>query len=264
MAAQSKGNSSGKVKIQSSSGVSTKSFSNVGAGSTSFLNEGESNGAVINCGNTYNVQNTWFRVKPSKTGVMIITQTSSGHIRLYNSKKKALSDDIYVNGGSSVNYMQYTVFGVQADKTYYVRVSSAGNYYGSSKSYVNAVAYQSNKSTGSYGKSASKASKLKKGKTRNGYMLSKGSPKYYKFTKKGKVAKVYIDGMTDKKIKVTVTAKAKGYRTYKRTMYLYNSENSDNTSKMLKLTIKKTRTMKVTIKVDGDGNSSGAYSVKCK
>ena len=69
--------------------------------------------------------------------------------------------------------------------------------------------------------------------------------------------------MTDKRIQVTVTARAKGCRTYNRTISLYNSDNADDTSKRLTLTTDKSRTIHVTIRVKGYGNSSGVYSVKC-
>lgn len=247
------------MKCDGTSGVAAY----VSAGSTSFLKEGTENGAAIDHGNVSGVQNTWFRIKPSRTGVMIIRQGASGHIRLYDSRKRALSDDIYVNGGSTVGYMRYTVFGVKANATYYVRISSAGVYSSGSGVYMNAVKYESRAVPGSYGKSASRASRLARNKVRKGYILSKGSPKYYRFTKKGKNVKIYLDSMTDKRIQVTVTARAKGCRTYNRTISLYNSDNADDTGKRLTLTTDKSRTIHVTIRVKGYGNSSGVYSVKC-
>ncbi|SDF67664.1 hypothetical protein [Eubacterium pyruvativorans] len=159
--------------------------------------------------------------------------------------------------------MKYASFGVKANALYYVCVKSGGVYSSATKTYFNVVKYESTAVRGSFGKSAAKASKMKRNTDRYGYLLSKGSPKYYRFTKKGRSVKIYLDSMTDKRIQVTVTARAKGCRTYKRRISLYNSDNADDTSKRLTLTTDKSRTIHVTIRVKGYGNASGAYSVKC-
>lgn len=65
---------------------------------------------------------TWFKVKPNTTGVMSVAlkaygyEKAYGHIRLYNSNKKALSEDIY---SSKAN------FGVKKDVTYYLKIESS-------------------------------------------------------------------------------------------------------------------------------------------
>lgn len=246
------------MKLDGNSGESAV----VPAGGTGFLEEGVSNGMTIDHGSTYKSQDTWLMIKPSRTGMISISQGAGGYIRLYDSKKKPLSDEIYVRADASVDYMTYASFGVKANTLYYVCVKSGGVYSSATKTYFNVVKYESTAVRGSFGKSAAKASKMKRNTDRYGYLLAKGSPKYYKFTKTGKSVKIYFKGVTDKQLKFTVTAKAKGYRNYSRTISLFRSDNGDDEAKVLTLSTKKNRAIHVTIRAKGEGNSSGAYVVR--
>ena len=233
---------------------------NVGGGSTSFLPENTAVG--INYGSSYNYCDTWFRIKPSHSGYITVSQYSSGNIQLCNSRKGGLSDSVYVSAQSATSYMKYVTFGVKAKTTYYLKVSSGGTYINGI--YANSVQYKSTSFDGKYGKSKKKAARLKKNKKRKGYILSNGGSKYYKFSKKSRKVKIYIDGTTDETLKVVVTAKAKGFFKYKRTIYMNRSANGYNGNVLTLSTKGKKRTISVNVKVSRLGNSSGAYQLRYK
>lgn len=83
-----------------------------------------------------NVNTTWFKVKPTKTGVMSVTlkefgmNVSDGYVRLYNADKKAVSNTVTY---STADKVSRAYFGVKKNTTYYIKVSSCGgtesNYY---------------------------------------------------------------------------------------------------------------------------------------
>lgn len=75
----------------------------------------------------------WYKIKPSKTGVIsvILTKPNGGDynwgtVRLYNAKKKALSDPVDFDA----SYDRYKVyFGVKKNTTYYLKVTEPGAAY---------------------------------------------------------------------------------------------------------------------------------------
>lgn len=229
----------------------------VPAGSTTSLKEG--NPVIINHGTSDNVCNTWFRIKPKHSGYIEVSESASGRVTLCSASKRPLSDAIYTNVYASSKSDQSVFFGVKAGSTYYLKVRSSGSYKEESGYYLNDVDYESYAFTGKYGKSSSKAAKLSRGKLRKGYIVPNGKAKYYKFTKRGKTVKIYLAGCTDKQLKMSVTAKAKGFRTYKTSTSVHRYDNNQSTRVLTLTTRGKTRTMSVKVKVDGVGNSSGAY-----
>lgn len=76
-----------------------------------------------------NVNTTWFKVKPTTTGVMSFTlkefgmDVSDGNVRLYNADKKALSNTVLYHS-TEKGYKAY--FGVKKNTTYYVKVTNCG------------------------------------------------------------------------------------------------------------------------------------------
>ena len=227
----------------------------VPAGSTTSLKE--VNPVIINHGTSHNVCNTWFRIKPKHSGCIEVRESASGRVTLCSASKRPLSDAISTNASSESD--QSVFFGVKAGSTYYLKVRSSGSYKEESGYYLNKVAYASYAFTGKYGKSSSKAAKLSRGKLRKGYIVPNGKAKYYKFTKRGKTVKIYLAGCTDKQLKMSVTAKAKGFRTYKTSTSVHRYDNNQSMRVLTLTTHGKTRTMSVKVKVDGVGNSSGAY-----
>ncbi len=228
----------------------------VPAGSTTSQKEG--NRIIINHGTSHNVCNTWFRIKPKHSGYIEVSESASGRITLCSASKRPLSGAIYTYVYASSESNQSVFFGVKAGSTYYLKVRSSGSKEESGY-YLNKVAYASYAFTGKYGKSSSKAAKLSRGKLRKGYIVPNGKAKYYKFTKRGKTVKIYLAGCTDKQLKMSVTAKAKGFRTYKTSTSVHRYDNNQSTRVLTLTTHGKTRTMSVKVKVDGVGNSSGAY-----
>jgi len=74
-----------------------------------------------------NYSNALYKIKPSKSGYILVTlkqygfNTSYGSVCLLNSKKKTVSDKLTYSNGS---YPQKVVFGVKKGTTYYLKVTS--------------------------------------------------------------------------------------------------------------------------------------------
>ncbi len=152
---------------------------------------------------------TWFKVKPTKTGVMTVSlkeygySSSYGKIRLYNSSKKAVSETVtYSSSGKKV------YFGVKKGRTYYLKVTDC--YGSSSENYAYGIRYKITTRTDRALSSKSKAKKLtrKADATNTLFIASTGqSTDWYKFyvsSKRATKIKVSTSGMSSGEIYVSV------------------------------------------------------------
>ena len=154
---------------------------------------------------------TWFKVKPTKSGVMTVSlkeygyNSSTGYVTLYNSSKKARSEKVYYSSsGSKVK------FGVKKGTTYYLKVSNCyGTYDNAYKFGIRySITSATDRSIGS--KSSAKRIYRKDDSTKTLFTAANtNSVDYYKFTVK-----------TARKTKITVktTDMSSGYvvmRVYK-------------------------------------------------
>ncbi len=228
----------------------------VNAGGTLAVS-GKTN-VLINYAADYNKRDTFFVIKPAKSGALNISTLTSTHVSVNGSEPQ------YVNYNASYDWMKTITYGVQKGKTYKIKVSGYGtqiNITNGDRNYYNKVYIDTAKFTGKAGKSERKASKIKKNKVRKGFVVKKGKAKYYKFSKRGKTVKVSFVAQTDDRIRVTVKAKAYGFRNYKMTSTVGRGYNV----RTLKLSLHgKVRHMNGIIKVKPYKKSSGTYTLKYK
>jgi hypothetical protein len=201
-------------------------------------------------------------IKPSHTGLLSVS--NYGYGRLLNSSKKPVSDKLYVNPNSSTSSLKNILYGVKAGRKYYYKVYGNGLYSSTYGVYANAFAYtNSSYNTTKFGTSSSRARKLKTGSSHKykGTILSNGSSKYFKYTKKGKKAAVYVLVSTDEKVKVTFT-----YRYHGKKYTRSKTANRGSTKVYLKTSVVGSGSATVTynVKVNPLGNSSCVFKTYCK
>ncbi len=133
-------------------------------------------------------QNFYVKIKPSKSGYITFTTNSklSGNITLCDGKKKALSKECYIYGGSKYN--SKVAFAVKKNTTYYIRVRSY--------EYAFTTKYSFKEVKEISGSSVKKAVSLTKGKTLSGLILPGDNTKdYYKVKlTKAQVVKLLVKG----------------------------------------------------------------------
>lgn len=118
---------------------------------------------------------------------------------------------------------------------------------------------------GKFGKSANKATKIKRYVYHNGFSQSTSKPKYYTFNKKDSKVEYFIPYFTDGSLKATITITAKGMKKYRKVIILKRSGqfgNSEGRYFVYRTPGKKKKNMKVIIKMDHSKNSSGAFSLR--
>ncbi len=209
-----------------------------------------------------------YRFVPKHSGILAFSLTSGGYSQLLNSKKEALSSrDIISNNPNTTSTsttLNHTSYGVTKGKTYYIKAQyTSATYSSETKYYIATGGAVSASCTGAYGKKASKASTLKKGKSRDGYIEPKGAAKYYKLSTKAKNVKIYINGdsNSDEGLKVTVTYKINKNKAKKYTMRMTRYKTS-NGCKIYTVPARKAR-IRATIKVaPAKSGASGAYTLK--
>lgn len=90
-------------------------------------------------GDNYNASAIYYKVKPTKTGVMTVTlkeygtTSTTGYVTLYNADKKVRSEKLWYTGDNKVR------FGVKKGKTYYLKVQGIYGY--SSECYKYGIKY---------------------------------------------------------------------------------------------------------------------------
>ena len=105
-----------------------------------------------------------YKIKPKKTGYMLVDveeygtgYASAGYVQLLNKKKKAVSDKLWFYEGSNTSYV---VFGVKKGTTYYLKATDFSGSY--DNCYVYGIAHKIKKSPVRYNKTRRKALKLKR------------------------------------------------------------------------------------------------------
>lgn len=153
---------------------------------------------------------TWFKIKATKTGELVINVDEYGYdtdivrMTLCNNKKKAVSEEEYYN---SSHYLYKTAkFGVQKGKTYYLKVTEGSGEFSECCTY--GIKYSITRRTD---RSISKKTKAKKitGKATKTLFVATGktSTDWYKFTvKNNNFPKIQIDTTNLKSGTITVTA----------------------------------------------------------
>lgn len=159
-----------------------------------------------------NAQKNYFKFTAKKTGyIQVIGNEEAKYykVALFDKKKKALSKE--TNLGYAPTY------GVTKGKTYYVRVSSSGNY--SNGFYCIKVANKQIKEKS--GKTKKKAVTVKRKGTRKGNILAgSGQADWYKLKKTNKKRiEITLKGATNDKLKITVY---KGSKKYISGVFKYN------------------------------------------
>lgn len=149
------------------------------------------------------VNTTWFKIKPTKTGVLSFklkefgNSVSDGYVRLYNIDKKAVSNTVVYSDADDVSR---AFFGVKKGRTYYVKVTNCG---GSANQYYKygvkySVTEKTDRALGS--KSDAKTLKRKAKATETLFVASTSkSTDWYKFkVEEKRITKVEIDARSIK------------------------------------------------------------------
>ncbi len=215
---------------------------------------------------------TWFKIKPDRTGQMTVTLSefdsryaSSGKVRLYNSKKKALSNEVYYYSGDSADRVY---FGVKKGTTYYLKVTNCTGW--SSKQYKYGIKYSVKKKTDRNLAAKSKAKTLKrKAKATESLFVAstKSSTDWYKIRVTSKRETViYVDTTGIKSGKVTITAYKGSKRIGQR--YVIYPNNIYGNKEELSLTYSTTRGKANAgtyyFKVVKSTKASGSYKIRYK
>lgn len=197
----------------------------------------------------------WFKYKAEKTGKVTVSVTKKygSDITLCNSKKKALTEEVYVSEAVG-NYK--TSFAVKKGTTYYFKVTAIGS------DEVNTISVKNTAIKEKSGAKKKKAVNIKAKKTVKGTILpGSKTADWYKFSvKKKKAVTINLDGEVTGSIKFTVYTKSgKKVGTYtwyggKQKLQLTYSTTYGKVNKGTYY-IKMVRT---------DSKSSGHYSLKWK
>lgn len=201
---------------------------------------------------------TWFKVKPTKTGVMIVSlkeygySSSYGKVTLYNASKKVRSEKVtYSSSGSKVK------FGVKKGTTYYLKVSDCYGSYDNNYKFGIRYSITAAKDRAISKKSSAKRIYRKDDATKTLFTAANAnSVDYYKFTVK-----------TARKTKVTVktTDITSGYvvmRLYKSNGKLLKKLEIPAQSEGYIYTTSKLSKGTYYVKITKSAKASGRYSVR--
>lgn len=221
----------------------------------------------IDFGTSYSTTVNYYKIKPSKTGVIQfqLSESYSGYATLCNSSKKVLSRSSKsgdrVNGGSQ-SYEMFVYYGVKKGRTYYVRVKGSssryldGHYWGQVKWTSKSI------STNKYGSKKSKAKAMKRKSTLKGlYIAGQSNSRWYKVTTKRKTIHLTFKApKTNGAIKVTRYMRYYGHTGSWTTSTYYSKR--DGTYNNLTLTNPNGTKWTVYFKVQRDNKSSGNYTLR--
>jgi len=209
---------------------------------------------------------TYFKIKPTKTGLMSVKLTefdkkysSTGDIKLYNSKKKAVSEELYYS--SSSNTYSTVYFGVKKGVTYYLKVTDCDGNMAQNKFGIKySVTAKTDRALSS--KSKAKTLKRKASATESLFVASTAkSADWYKFnvTSKRKTA-IEIDTRKVRTGNVYVSL-YKGSKKIGSTQTIYPNQQV-RISCTYGTTYGKANSGKYYVKVQQGTKTNGAYKIK--
>lgn len=208
------------------------------------------------------VSATWFKIKPKTTGQMTVKLSefgsyTSGDIRLYNSKKKAISEELYCSSSSS---SAKAYFGVKKGTTYYLKVTDCNGSY--DKQYKYGINYSVKKKTDRNLATKNKAKTLKrKAKATESLFVAstKSSTDWYKIRVTSKRKNViYVDTTGMSSGKVTITAYKGSKKVSGKGVINAKYDNKNE------FTLTTSGAGTYYLKVVKDKNASGSYKIRYK
>lgn len=168
--------------------------------SVSDANRKMNAGGRITVGVTSVDQKNLFKLKAEKTGVLTLTGDYAGYVRLLDSKKKAVSDNIILATSSKYKEPYRTAsFGVKKGQTYYIQTTNAVSPYN-----MFSLKYNIKSVTDKSGAARSKALSMKSGKKYTGLAVAgTKTTDWYRLTvKKKKVLSLYLSGALSDGVKI--------------------------------------------------------------
>ena len=206
----------------------------------------------------------YFKVTPAKAGLLTLYIIGDGYTTLCNSKYKPISarTAYSYSGGTTSDYRNYTRYGVDKGKTYYIKAEITNAAYDSSYGvYYTSAAYTNEQYTGKFGKKKSKAKAIKSGKVRKGYTVPGKASKWYKVTTKSTYVKFTFNAVSNAGLKATITYKVFGKN--KKAVLKLNRANGEEIAKTYTVTLTRPAKVKYYIQVQNMSKKScGAYTLE--